>query len=148
MSQLLQDRIPATLYSRLENWGCGMRLRREQGTSVTGLICDSMSSHAGQGALGKERVYAGPGIDYMDAEYVERVWASLKLHMLSRDDHRRRIIRAHFVIGSHPGATCRALKLRARDYDDVLVSATLDFGDRLIGWGATFDRTEEMRAMA
>lgn len=132
---ILQDRIPTDLYARLENWGRAMRITREQGKSITGIICDDMAEYAGQGALGKERVCAGPNVDQNDAQHVEMVWRSTILHLASRADHRRKIIRAHFVIGSHPGATCRALKIRPMAYDDTLVAATLDFGDRLAAWG-------------
>lgn len=147
MSTILQDRIPADLYARLENWGRAMRVTREQGKSITGIICDDMAKHAGQGALGKESTGMAPVVNHADAAHVEMVWRSNEYHMISRDDHRRLIIKAHFVIGSHPGATCRALKIRPMAYDDTLVAATLDFGDRLAAWGKSFDRTEEMRAM-
>lgn len=140
MSQSPQDRIPSDLYGRLENWGRAMRITREQGKSITGIICDDMASHAGQGAMGKEREASSDPIDRLDAATLEAVWRTLPPPL-------KQIVRAHFVIGLSRSATCRALKIRVRDYDDELVRAAGEFGSRLAAFRCPMDRTEEMRAM-
>lgn len=140
MSQSPQDRIPSDLYARMDNWGRAMRITREQGKSITGIICDDMANHAGQGAMGKEREASSDPIDRKDAATLEAVWRTLPMQL-------RQIVRAHFVISQHRFATCRALKIRVRDYDDELVRAAGEFGSRLAAWGCSMDRGEEMRAM-
>ena len=63
-------------------------------------------------------------LDESDAGLIEAAWRNSVYRMLHQH---RDILRAHYVTRSYWRATCRALDLRSREYDDVLVRAVSNF---------------------
>ncbi|CCJ51933.1 hypothetical protein [Bordetella bronchiseptica] len=123
-SKMLLDRLPADFHARLENWGEVMRSRPHYAVSPTYEVCRRLAKRAGQGAWGGEEGVRE--LDESDAGLIEAAWRNSVYRMLHQH---RDILRAHYVTRSYWRATCRALDLRSREYDDVLVRAVSNFED-------------------
>ncbi|WP_232827140.1 hypothetical protein [Bordetella bronchiseptica] len=122
--KMLLDRLPADFHARLENWGEVMRSRPHYAVLPTYEVCRRLAKRTGQGAWeGEEYVRE---LDERDAGLIEAAWRNSVYRMLHQ---RRDILRAHYVTRSYWLATCRALGLRTREYDDVLVRAVGNFED-------------------
>lgn len=121
--KLLLDRLPADFHRRLENWGEVMRDRRRRGVSPTYEICRAMAKRAGQGAW--EGDQAAREWDEDDATFIEGAWRTSAGYRT--DPRGTGVLRAYYVLGQPPAIICRFHGVRAREFEDVLVKAVVDF---------------------
>ena len=105
--------------ARLENWGEVMRSRPHYAVSPYLRGCAAGLRSGQDRAHGEARKICAK-LDESDAGLIEAAWRNSVYRMLHQH---RDILRAHYVTRSYWRATCRALDLRSREYDDVLVRA-------------------------
>ncbi|WP_317728658.1 hypothetical protein [Achromobacter xylosoxidans] len=122
--KLLLDRLPADFHDRLCNWGEMMQVRSAFGTSPTYDVCRALAKRAGQGAWGSDDPERE--VNEADACFIEAAWRNSADRMLQQH---RDILRAHYVQRAYWKGTCRALGVRLREYDDILVRAVENFED-------------------
>lgn len=132
MPKLLLDRLPADFHARLENWGDVMRSGNvTYAISPTYEICRMLAKRAGQGEWGGEE--EPPERDEQDAQFIEAAWRNSVYRM---PHEHRSLLRAHYVAKAYWKGTCRALSIRPREYDGLLVRAVGNFEDFVARYAA------------
>ncbi|AZR93916.1 hypothetical protein BBB39_09140 [Bordetella trematum] len=121
--KLLLDRLPADFHARLENWGDVMRDRSRPAVSPTYQICRDLARRAGQTRNMENepvREWNEP-----DAEFIEGCWRlAAGYRGLPRETA---MLRAYYVLLQPPHIICRFQGVRAREFDDVIVRAVVEF---------------------
>jgi len=88
---------------RLENWAFCYRDRREQGKSMTGIICEDLERHAGQ-IRGLDEYGPRREMDENDAQLIELSVRGIR--PLSRN-----LLRFHYMFNSPREFLCRRFKI-------------------------------------
>jgi len=111
--------VSKAIQLRLENWARCYRDQREQGKSMTGIICESLERHSGQtrGLESKPR----PERDEADAKYIEQAVRTIR--PISRD-----LLRLYYMWESPRHFICRRLKINHRPA--ALFDLTLSHAER------------------
>lgn len=121
--KLLLERLPADFHKRLENWGNVMRDRSRQNVSPTYEVCRRLAKRAGQGAWGSDDALTE--WNEVDADFIEKAWRLGAAYRM--DPKAPLLLRAYYVVGQPPRVICRMQGIRAREFDDMLVRAVVDF---------------------
>lgn len=92
---------------RLRNWARVVRFGWRPQLSMTGIICARLAK---ENKVFDEGEKESPP-DEPDAWVVEKTWAKMQA------EKEKKILRSHYVLDAHRGATCRILAIRHAEYD-------------------------------